>query len=101
MYTGWSGPTEFAGADDVKIGGDDMEPVHPGYGWEQTAQWAACDVPMLRRALRNAEPPQRRIHPPGYYRQFGSGAVGDMMSWRLQERFPEAWTEMARVGGFG
>lgn len=108
VYTGWSGPAEFAGEDDVVIQKrlfDDvnmeMEPVHHGYGWEPNAHWAACPVDRIRIALRTAQPPKRRICPPDFYRRFGIRTVGHMMERRIMARFPDAYVQMVNAGGFG
>jgi len=103
VYTGWSGPTDFAGEGDESIwyGLSRAEPVHPGYGWEPEATWASCGVGLIRRALRNAQPPERRVHPPELYPRFGLGPVGAQMAARIQERFPEVYEKLVKVGGFG
>jgi glycosyltransferase involved in cell wall biosynthesis len=103
VYTGWSGPAEFAGEDDARVwrGRIPMEPVHPGYVWEANAGWAQCPVPDLRVALRAAEPPKRRVHPPEFCRRYGFGAVGARMARRIEERFPKAFAKLGAAGGFG
>ena len=105
VYTGWGGPGDFAGDEDeciaVSKGANRLTPVHPGYGWESGAQWAACGVDDLRERLRRAAPPSRRIHPPEFYRKFGLTAVGHRMATRIQERFPEAYEKLEKAGGFG
>ena len=109
VYTGWSGPAEFAGPLDTRIWIDGMqpsdygamEPAHHGYGWEPNAQWAATPVNWLRVAMRAVEPPKRRIHPPEFYGRYGSAAVGALMASRIRERFPSAHEEMVKAGSFG
>jgi glycosyltransferase involved in cell wall biosynthesis len=103
VYTGWSGPAEFAGEADsrVWIGHVPMGSVHPGYGWEPDAKWAQCDIPSIRMTLREVEPPKRRIHPPEFYRKYGLGPVGALMAKRIEERFPEAYEKLVAAGGFG
>jgi hypothetical protein len=103
VYTGWGGPADFAGDGDSSVwtGFVPMEPVHPGYGWEPNARWAKCDVLSLRLSLREVQPPQRRIHPPEFYRKYGLGPVGALMAKRIEERFPAAYEKLVAVGGFG
>jgi hypothetical protein len=109
VYTGWGGPADFASPQDVRIWTDRlgpsdhgaMGPVHPGYGWEPDAQWATYPIDWLRAAMRAAEPPKRRIHPPEFYRKYGLGPVGAMMAKRIEERFPKVYEKLVETGGFG
>jgi glycosyltransferase involved in cell wall biosynthesis len=106
VYTGWSGPAGFAGADDVSICQTDtpnvsFEPVHPGYGWEKDALWAESPLLLIRAALRRAQPPKRRVHPADFYAKYGLGPVGNMMAARIATRFPDAYKKLVEAGGFG
>jgi hypothetical protein len=109
VYTGWSGPEEFAGPEDARIWLDTtkhlitplLEEVHPDYGWESNARWAVTPLTWLRDALRRAQPPQRRVHPSDLYRRFGAPFVGARMSERLAMRFPQVWDKLVAAGSFG
>ena len=102
VYTGWGGPTDFAGEEDMKYHEEPLFcDVHPGYGWESGAQWADLPIIAIRRSLRHAAPPARRVHPPEFYRKFGIATVGAMMAARIKERFPVAYEKLVKAGGFG
>jgi glycosyltransferase involved in cell wall biosynthesis len=103
VFTGFGGAEDYAGREDVAIWEGDpvLEPVHPGYGWEADGQWASCPVEKIRAALRAAQPPKRRMHPPDLYERFGFPAVGARMEQRIKVLFPQAYEELKLVGGFG
>lgn len=87
VYVPWAGPEEFAEASDVRVCGAEqhLSPAHPGYGWEPDAQWTRVTLEDLTAALRQAKPPERRVHPPSFPGRFGHQAVGRAMVKRLME----------------
>jgi glycosyltransferase involved in cell wall biosynthesis len=104
VLTGFGGAEDYAGPADVRLWGAravPLEPAHPSYGWEPEALWASAPMLVIRAALRRARPPAMRVQPPELYAQYGLGPVGAMMAKRIEERFPESYTRLCAVGGFG
>lgn len=104
VYVGYGGAEEYAGADDIRIL-HHLIPVDPAYGWEPNAHWAGYEFDALVEALRAAQPPERRIHPPDFYESFGWLPVGLRMAGLVLElaelsdrRMPKMLRE---AGGFG
>jgi glycosyltransferase involved in cell wall biosynthesis len=82
-----------------------MGSVHEAYGWERRAKWAEYELGDLIGALREAQSPTRRIHPPKFA-QFSRVHVGRKMSERVLKRTeevggPEAAALLGEVGSFG
>jgi glycosyltransferase involved in cell wall biosynthesis len=82
-----------------------MGPVHSGYNWESDANWAEYDLEDLVHAMRQAEPPRRRIHPPEF-RRFSRLSVGRQMSELIVERARQVGGEevaelLENAGSFG
>jgi glycosyltransferase involved in cell wall biosynthesis len=106
VYTGWGGPRDFAGHDDVAIE-HTMGPVHPEYNWEPDAKWAVYEEEALIEAMRKAEPPSKRIHPPSFNRRFSRHAVGKKMRKLLLRAAQDVGGATARnaidghLGSFG
>lgn len=104
VHVGYGGSEDYAPSGSVRVAYR-MMPVHEGYGWEEDAQWASCGEGDLQEALRLAEPPERRIHPPHLYGNYGTYAVGQIMrrnvlflARKLDQRTAEA---LERAGSFG
>lgn len=59
VYVGFGGAEDYASFADKKIPFT-QGPVHPQYGWESGAQWAAYEHEVLVEALRRVEPKKNR-----------------------------------------
>lgn len=103
VYVGYGGADEYAGKEDVSIPFD-LGPVDKNYGWEPGAQWAHYAMDALIEAMRKAEPPTRRIHPPELYARFGKGPVGERMKvliLQLAEKLnPALGHALVEAGGY-
>ncbi len=105
VYTGYGGADEYAGKDDGSVRlwprEPTMVPVHPGYGREPRAMWADVPIELLRQALRRAEPPLRRRHPPYLYGRYGAHQVGQLMREQVLRVAGESARRLVAAGGFG
>lgn len=104
VYVGFGGPEDYAGPGDTRIGWQHMEPVDRDYGWEPDAEWACVMRGEIARALSEAEPPLRRVHPPGFNARFSRYAVGQQMRALVvqlaDELHPGLGAEILSAGSF-
>jgi len=107
VYMGYGGPEDYAETEDVWLRGDvwlreGMGPVHSQYDWETDAQWGAVSTEDFAEALLRAKPPEIRVCPPQYARQYSYSAVGCLMEAALLEAIgPERMQVLKMSGGFG
>jgi hypothetical protein len=83
VHVGYGGSEAYAPADAIRVP-HGLGPVHPGYGWEPEAEWAEYRLDDLVHALRMAEPPKKRVHPPDLYARAGAHGVGSLMRQRIE-----------------
>lgn len=97
VYTGYGGPADYAGDEDVCIQENPgMVPVNPNYRWEKEAEWADVSIDSLIGALQRAEPPRARIFDHKLM-HFSRANVGQKIREKLLGHYPI----LATVRGFG
>jgi glycosyltransferase involved in cell wall biosynthesis len=107
VYVGYGGAEEYTVPDGERFVQVPykMGPVHPGYGWEQGAQWADYRLEDLVASLRKARPPERRVHPVDFAGRFGRAAVGAKMARAVLDMLGRhdvgLADELRSAGGFG
>jgi len=79
VHVGYGGTEDFADPKHDIAVPYRMGPVHPGYGWEASAEWAHYEVEDLAAAMSLVEPPEERLHPSDFAGRFGRHAVGELM----------------------
>lgn len=102
VHAGYGGTEEYAEDEDVQVPFT-MTDAHPGYAWEDAAQWADVKTKDIMEGMLQAEPPERRVMPNKYVKRFGRAAVGVIMEAHITELAEQLGCidEMESVGGFG
>jgi len=90
VHVGYGGTEDYAAREDIAIPYV-MGPVDPAYKWEPDAQWAHYDDEDVVEALRAAEPPASRVHPPEFNARYSMHAVGELMKRRVHIRMTDIY----------
>lgn len=92
VHVGFGGTEDYAPGDAVLVEGQELGPVHPGYGWESDAQWATYPFERLVAALLEARVPERRLCRPQLAEHYGAPAMGRAMAKAVMQLLQAAYT---------
>jgi glycosyltransferase involved in cell wall biosynthesis len=102
VHVGFGGSEDYAEKEDVAVPYT-LGPVHPGYRWEENAQWAHYTAEQLAEAMKAAQVPSRRVMAKKLAARFGRAVIGQKMKVYIYDLAHElgCLDLLMEEGGFG